>query len=137
MQKLLRAVKPFVMGFSLAFIIFNLTMCPDKATGPSDTNNTGNETAELKSFVSKAENVFLEGNRDSVLAITYENYAELLKDDLPNDPEKIKKFGEALQKRKLVYAGPMYAEYEVTINGETYTVAFGQSGDGVWKIVRF
>ncbi len=112
-------------------------MCPEKATGPGDVGSTGVELAELKTFAKHAENVFLSGERDSVLAITYGEFAESCKGYLSNNPETLKKFGEALAGKKLIYGTPFYAEYEITIDGEKFTVAFAQSGDGVWKLARF
>ncbi|MCX7908883.1 MAG: hypothetical protein N2560_05120 [Ignavibacteria bacterium] len=130
-------IQPFIFGFLLAFIFFNLTNCPDKVTGPGDDNSIGMETPELKSFAKRAENAFQSGSRDSVLAVTYEEFANVTKEYLPNDPDLLKKFGEALTKKKLLFANNFYAEYEIQIDGKTYTIAFAQSGDGVWKLVRF
>lgn len=112
-------------------------MCPEKATGPGDVGSTGVEPAELKTFAKHAEDVFLSGKRDSVIAITYSEFAEACKDYIPDNPAVLKKFGEALAGKKLIYGTPFYAEYEITIDGEKFTVAFAQSGDGVWKLVRF
>jgi hypothetical protein len=127
----------FLFGFAIAFILLNFTMCPEKATGPSDDNSTGIEPADLKTFAKRAENAFLSGQKDSVLAITYEEWAEACKDYITSDPEKLKKFGEALSRKKLIYGTNPYAEYEITIDGEKFTVAFAQSGDGNWKLVRY
>lgn len=128
----------FLLGFLMGFLMLNLTNCPDKVTGPNDENPTGIETPELKTFSKHAENAFLSGNRDSVFAITFDEFANAAKNYVPTDnPDLLKKFGQALSNKKLIFANQMYAEYEITIDGKTYTIAFGQSGDGVWKIVRF
>lgn len=132
-----KSLRMYLFGFLLALITLNFTNCPEKATGPSNENPTGVETPALKGFTKTAENFFLEGKRDSVLANTYSEFADVAKEYLPDDPVLLKKFGEALTKKKLIYAGELYAEYEITIDGRKYTVAFGQSGDGIWKIVRF
>lgn len=132
-----KSLNLFLLGFLVSFIMLNFTNCPDKVAGPNDEKPTGIETTELKAFSKRAENAFLSGNRDSVFAITYEGFAKVAKEYVPNDPELLKKFGESLTNKKLIYAGSMYAEYEITLDGKTYTIAFGQSGDGIWKIVRF
>lgn len=137
MKKFLSNSRYYIIGFVLAFVMLNFTMCPEKATGPSDESPVGIEPAELKTFAKLAENAFLSGLKDSVLAITYNEFAESCKNYLPDKPEAFKKFGEALAGRKLIYGTPFYAEYEITINDEKYTVAFAQSGDGVWKLARF
>ncbi|QLH53680.1 MAG: hypothetical protein CH6_1897 [Candidatus Kapaibacterium sp.] len=132
-----RNIRLYLFGVMLAVITLNFTNCPEKVSGPSNENPTGVETPALKSFSKTAENFFLEGKRDSIIANTYPEFSVVAQDYLPNDPAILKKFGEALTKKKLLYAGELYAEYEITIDGKRYTVAFGQSGDGVWKIVRF
>ncbi len=130
--------KLFLLGFLAAFIVFNLTMCPEESAGPDDNNNnTGSESKELKEFVSKAESAFNSGSKENILKITFENNAEILTDYLPNDPVKIKKFGEAFSNKKLIFANQNYAEYELTIEGTSYTIAMGNSGDGNWKLIRF
>ncbi len=136
MKKLPNFFPQFLLGFALAFIVFNLTMCPDKTAGPVDDHG-GVEAKELKEFGLKAKNAFTSGSIDSVLAITYDEFAKIYRDELPNDPAKFVKYGEALEKKKLIFGNQFYAEYEVEIEGEKYTIAFGQSGDGQWKIIRF
>ena len=46
-------------------------------------------------------------------------------------------FANALKNKKLVFANEMYAEYELTIDGNVFTIAYSNSGDGVWKLHRF
>lgn len=133
-----KIAKQFLYGFFLAFILFNFTMCPKESISPSeDKTPTGVESTELKTFNTSVESAFLSGNADDVLKITYENYAEILKTDLKANPAKIKLFGEAFKNRKLVFVNELYAEYDLTIDGKTFNVALGQSGDGKWKIIRY
>ncbi|MCB9250269.1 MAG: hypothetical protein H6613_17815 [Ignavibacteriales bacterium] len=46
-------------------------------------------------------------------------------------------YGEALENRKLIFANDLYAEYEITLNQTTYTIAYGNGGDGKWQLLRF
>jgi hypothetical protein len=67
----------------------------------------------------------------------YENHVDLFTEDLEQYLDKFPAFTEALKNRKIIASEELYAEYELTIDGETYTIAYGQSGDGVWKLMRF
>lgn len=119
----------------LVIVMVLLSACGgEKSTEPGDT---GSETAELKAFASYATEVLLSGNRDSLLMITDEEYAAVIEQDVPDDSVAITKLGQALASRKLLYATPLYAEYEVIIDGTKYTVAFAQGGDGEWKLLRY
>ena len=137
MKKYFPFLRLFLLGFAGAFMIINLTMCPEESAGPTDIINPGTESKELKELATNAESAFKSGSKENVLKLTYENYAEILQEFIPNDPEKLKKFGEALSKKKLIFTNEIYAEYEVTIDRITYTIAMGNSGDGKWKIIRF
>jgi hypothetical protein len=112
-------------------------MCPDDATGPADPGQPQDETAELKDFNQRAESAFLTANSDSIIAWTYDNVASEISSGITSNPEKLKKFGEAFKSRKILFANEIYAEYEFDVEGEKYTVAMGNSGDGVWKFIRY
>jgi hypothetical protein len=137
MDKIKKLTRPFLIGFALSFILFNLTMCPEDTTGPSDPSQPKEETAQLKDFNTRAENAFLTANTDSIIAWTYDNIALEIGKDIKSDPEKLKKFGEAFKSKKILFANEFYAEYEFDVDGEKFTVAMGNSGDGNWKFIRY
>lgn len=141
MKRIYENIKYYFLGFIVALILINFTWCKKKPTEPTNESNEngiiGVETQALKDFTTKTKNKFLSGKKDSVLAITYEEFAKIYKEDIPNDQQKFIKFGEALEKKKLIFANQFYAEYEVEIDGKKYVIAFGQSGDNNWKIIRF
>lgn len=123
------------LAVSSVIVMMLLIACGgEKTTEPGDTEV---ESPELKAFASYATQVLLSGDRDSLLTITDEEYAAVIGQDVPDDPAAMAKLGKALASRKLLYASPLYAEYEVTIDGTKYTVAFAQGGNGEWKLLRY
>ncbi len=125
--------KHWLVSIAVAVLVF-LACGGEKSTEPDGSQT---EPPELKAFTSYATEVLLGGDKDSMLAITDEEYASVIHQDVPDDSVAIAKLGRAIASRKLLYATSLYAEYEVTIDGVKYTVAFAQGGDGEWKLLRY
>ena len=95
------------------------------------------ETSSLRTFSDSLATAFKSGNADQILQKINDEYKAVYAQDLADAGAKLQILGDALQSRKLVFSGPLYAEYELSIDGRTYTIAYANSGDGVWRLVRF
>jgi hypothetical protein len=80
---------------------------------------------------------FKSGNADQIQQKINDEYKAVYAQDLADAGAKLQILGDAMQTRKLIFSGPLYAEYELSIDGRTYTIAYANSGDGVWRLVRF
>ncbi len=130
-------IKYFIGGFIAAFMLFNLTQCPEEETTKPKNDFPKEETAELRTFSENIISVFESKNVAGVSDMMYEEHREFYIPDLEEQTDKMPDFAEALKGRKLIGLNELYAEYEITIDGQTYTIAYGQSGDDVWKLLRF
>ena len=129
--------KYFVGGFIAAFMLFALTQCPEENATKSDEDILPTETTELKTFSESLITAFENQDIDKISEMMYEEHREFYIDDLGDYAEKMPIFAEALKSRKLTAMNELYAEYEITIEEQTYTIAYGQSGDANWKLLRF
>jgi len=136
MNSLSKYFKFYVLGILIAAIISSLTHCSDEnSTSPAD--NFGTETEQVKRFNETVISAFESGDKQTVLNLMYDEYKEIYSNELNAAPEKMQTFANALKNKKLVFANEMYAEYELTIDGNVFTIAYSNSGDGVWKLHRF
>lgn len=136
MKEFSNYVKLFVIGIVLATISSLLTHCPEQnPSGPID--DPGEETEQVKQFNIDVITAFESGNKQSVIDLMYDEYKEIYSQELNATPGQMQAFANALKDRKLIYANEMYAEYEITIEGQIYTIAYSNSGEGDWKLHRF
>lgn len=136
MKGLHNYIKLYFFGIVLAAISSFLTHCPeDNPTAPID--NPGQETEQVKKFNNDVISAFQSGNKQSVLDLMYDEYKEIYSEELETTPDKMEIFANALKNRKLIFANEMYAEYEVTIDGQIFTITYSNSGEGNWKLHRF
>jgi len=132
-----KIIRAFGIGFVLAFIMQFFTMCPtDSGNNPAE-NPPIEETAEIKAYSDQVVNAFKSGNEQQVIALMYDEHKEAYTKDIIFTTEKMNQFASALENRKLISLNELYAEYELTIDGITFTIAYANSGDGVWKLFRF
>lgn len=126
----------FIIGFLLAFIMSNLTHCPEESpTNPGE--EPAFETEQLKDLNLTTIEAFNSANKDVVLDLMYDEYKEIYGEYLDDNTDKMKAYAKALESRKIIFANDMYAEYEITIEGKVFTIAYSHSGDGNWKLHRF
>lgn len=136
MKEFSNYVKLFVIGIVLATFSSLLTHCPKQnPSGPID--DPGEETEQVKQFNIDVITAFESGNKQSVIDLMYDEYKEIYSQELNATPGQMQAFANALKDRKLIYANEMYAEYEITIEGQIYTIAYSNSGEGDWKLHRF
>lgn len=126
----------FIIGFLLAFIMSNLTHCPeDSPTNPGE--EPAIETEQLKDLNKSTIEAFNSTKKENVLDLMYDEYKDIYGEYLNDNSEKMQKYAIALETRKIIFANDMYAEYEITIDGKIYTIAYSHSGVGNWKLHRF
>lgn len=136
MDKFFKFGRLFVLGFLLAFITANLTMCPEEsATNPSEPPPV--ETEQVKQFNTTVKTAFESGDKSAVINLMYEDYQDIYGEMLNKSTADMQAFAKALENRKLIFANELYAEYEITIDGNVYTIAYSNNGDNIWKLHRF
>jgi len=135
--KNLFVVKYLFLGVVTAFLMHISSSCNKDDGNPIVPNDNGdiiriNEGADL------AESAFLSGDSISIKNILTDNAKELYGSDLSQiNKNHFIKLGEALKTKELkVYSG-IYAEYNYTKDGNSYTFAMAKQEDGSWKLMRF
>lgn len=106
-------------------------------TTPVDQPVTLVESSSLRTFSDSLATAFKSGNGDQVLQKINDEYRAVYAQDLADAGAKLQILGDALQSRRLIFSSPLYAEYQLSIDGRTYTIAYANSGDGVWRLMRF
>jgi len=97
------------------------------------------DTVSLETSVDSIATLCASGNRDALKDLMTESarslYGEAL-DSLSDDD--LKKIAAAIDKKSATMLSPVMAEYELVIDGLTYTIAFTQGeSEGSWNIVQF
>ena len=130
--------RAFCIGFLLAFLMQFFTMCPDSSspTNPA-TEEPAVETQAMKSFTNDVKSAFQSGDKIQVMNLMYDYHKDIFTNELTFSSDKMQKFAAALESRKIIAANEFYAEYEIEISEQKFTIAYGNSGDGVWKLQRF
>ena len=129
-------------GWLFTFLVLSAlvfwNMCSDKHSPSSPSEDeTYSETPALLAFSDSLIVAFQTGKKDSILALTSPEYRAVCDEELDGTLNTMPAVGQALVKRRLVSVSALYAEYEVTINGEKYSIAYGNCGDGHWQLMRF
>lgn len=130
-------LKYFLGGFIAAFMLLNLTQCPEEDSSKPSDETPAEETEELKAISEELISAFEAQDIDKIRSMMYENHVDLFTEDIEQNLDKFPAFTEALRNRKIIASAQHYAEYELTIDGETYTIAYAQSGNGNWRLLRF
>lgn len=133
-------LKLFFFGFFLAALLNHIPSCSDdkSPTEPDDQKNLQvTESAELKDFSEDVITAYKSEDKEAVIEFLNEECKEVYSDMLNSSDESLIKYGEALEKRKLIFATDFYAEYEISIDDKIYTIAYGNEGDGTWQLLRF
>jgi len=129
-------LKLFFTGFFLAFCLTSLTQCPiENPTTPAD--EAAKETEATKKFSQTVISAFQSGDKQKVIDLMYDEYKDIYGKQLEASTARMTDFAAALENRKIILANELYAEYELTVNGITFTIAYSNEGDGIWKLERF
>ncbi|MBN1782373.1 hypothetical protein JW948_14660 [bacterium] len=119
-----------------ALIIWNMCSSKQSPNSPDD-DITYIETAAMAALSDSLIFAFQSENKDSVLALVSPEYRAVSEEELDGTLNTMAAVSRALEKRKLVYASGLYAEYEIIIGEEKYSVAYGNCGNDHWQLIRF
>ncbi len=129
----------FILGILLSMAAQNFYSCKktDNPVTEDENNPPQVDVGAINNGASSAEQALLSGDTSQVRQMltpesqTY--YAPVLA-QVPTS--RLIALGNAMKNRTLKIYSELYAEYEFSENGNTYTVALARQDDGSWKIVR-
>lgn len=139
MKNQYHSFKLFVIGFLIAAGLNHIPSCSnnESPTQPTDGNPAEySETQSMKNLSDSLISAFKSENKEQVMNCFNKEFKDTYAPILNNTTRSLSAFGTALEKRKLVFANDLYAEYEITIEGITYTIAYANCGDTNWQLVR-
>jgi len=133
----------FLIGIALALMVDGVTSCKKSENNPVEPEplKPPIETDVIKDLEDdsqKAELAFKSGSTSEIEKVISETAAKIYGAELENVKPKFNTFADALENKKLIAYSELYAEYEITVEGKNYFIAFGrQNENGDWKLVRF
>lgn len=133
-------IKLFFFGFFLAATLNLNHSCSEKdsPTEPIEEYNTEyTESQSLKMLSDSLIMAFNAEDKPKVISFLNDEFKEVYAEMLNTSKESLAVFGTALEKRKLIFANELYAEYEIFVNEVTYTIAYVSSGNNDWQLMRF
>ena len=141
MKQKIAFLKLFLVGFIIAFFIDANINCSENEspTQPEDGNQDISEYQETEAMQKLSDNLiaaYKSNNKNKVIETLSEEVKEIYSNILNSSTKSLSAYGNALESRKLIFANELYAEYEITIDGEVYTLNYGNGGDGIWKLLR-
>ncbi len=140
MKNIYLHLKLFSFGFGIAFLINLNLSCSEKESPTQPEENLNTEYTESQSMKGLSESLiaaFNSEDKPKVISYLNDEFKEVYAEILNNSKESLSAFGTALEKRKLIFANELYAEYEIIINEVTYTIAYVSSGSNDWQLMRF
>ena len=127
-------LKYFFIGLTIAFLIHASDSCRKDPITPDDTVDVG----KISDGAKLVEAAFLSGDSTNIKNVLTDNARELYGADLPTiSKDNLIKLGESLKTKELSVYSDMYAEYNYTKDGVTYTFALARQDDDSWKLMRF
>ncbi len=134
-------LKLFLLGFCTALMINLNLSCSEKEsiTKPKSEAPDFSEYQETESMKKLSEDLIaaLKSNKkEDVIEFLSDEVKEIYSNILKSSTKSLSDYGIALESRKLIFANELFAEYEIIIEGETYSIDYGNGGDGVWKLLR-
>lgn len=126
---------PFVVT-TCAILALTCSEKPSPTEPPSGTPATAVETAAMKQIVDSLTIAFKSEDKTMVLRLVNPEFASVFAGELNTTTASLSLFGTALEQRQLVAASPLYAEYEIVVQGQAYRLAIANCGDGKWQMVR-
>jgi hypothetical protein len=128
-----------VRFFAFTAVIAVLMYCSKKASPTAPVENSGakTETTAMKLLSDSLIVAFKSASAERVLGFVNAEFKDVYGEELSGSTADMTAFGEALKGRRLVDANELYAEYRISVGGETVTLAYANAGDGHWQLVRF
>lgn len=130
----MKTLKYFLLGFILmaGIHLFMNIGCKDTSTSPSSPDNSG----KIESSAKLAESIFSSADTSKLYTILTESTYNTYKSDFAEFQKVMPLYANAFKNRKLLYSNEIFAEYEFSVDGKSYTVTFTRQDDGSWKITR-
>lgn len=129
----------FILGIVLSMAAQNFSSCKKSDNPISEDQNKQPQVdvGAINSGASSAEQALLSGDTSHVRQILTPESQTIYAPVLAQVPQsRLIALGNAMKSRTLKIYSEVYAEYEFSENGTTYTVALGRQEDGSWKVVR-
>ena len=138
----LKRLELFTFGFILAALLNLTSNCSEKnsPTQPEDKIDPPTtdylETQPMKNLSDSLISAFNLEDKSKVISCLSEDTRDIYGEILNNSTASLKAFGKGLENRKLVFANQLYAEYEITVDGKIYSIAYVSCGDDIWHLSR-
>lgn len=139
MKNLKINLKFFLFGFILAAFLNYIPSCSEKKSPVEPDDGIDTEYSENYGMQSLSDSLiaaFESNDKTKVSNFLSDESKDIYSNILNNSNENLSVFGDALAKRKLIFANELYAEYEITINENTYTISYANGGDSKWHLLR-
>lgn len=134
----MKSIKYLLLGILLAFMVDSFTSCKKNESNPVVSEPEIEVITDLEDDALKTIAAFKSGNVSEVKKIISETANTIYGSELESVKPKFDSFAEALKNKKLIAYSDFYAEYEISVDGKSYFVAFSkQNEDGDWKLIRF
>jgi len=127
---------PFLSGILITALIHFSYQCKKDDNTPEDQGIQA-DLVQMGKDAQLAEDAFLSGDLNQVKLVMTPEAFEFFSETLEaQSPDKLISFGNAFTDRDLRAYSAIYAEYEFSEDGKTYTVGFSIQADKSWKITR-
>ena len=128
----------FIIGILMGLLVHSSGSCRKDDPAPEDPIAEKVDVGKIDDGAKTVEAAFLNGEVLEIKKIMTDAALEFYGPDLSSvNKTNLKKLGDALKTRKIKVYTDLYAEYEYTKDGITFTIAMAKQEDGSWKLMRF
>lgn len=136
MKTIKQLMLPFLSGLLITALIHFSYQCKKDDTTPEDQGIQA-DLVQMGKDAQLAEDAFLSGDLNQVQMVMTPEAFEFFNETLELQSQaRLIAFGNAFKERDLRAYSAIYAEYEFTEDGKTYTVGFAVQADKSWRITR-
>ena len=125
----------FALGLLLGAVLHLNLSCWDSFNFGSDEEPI--DKVGIETGAANIETAFLQADTAALSSILTETSHKLYQGGFAEMLAYMPDFGTAFKSRKLLYANQIFAVYEYSSGGNTYTVEMTRDDDGTWKLTRF
>lgn len=130
--------KYFIIGVLFGLLIHSSGSCRKDDPIPEGPEIEKVDVGKIDIGAKTVETAFLNGDLLEIKKTMTDAALEYYGTELSSvNKSSLKKLGEALKNRKIKVYTDLYAEYEYTKDGITFTIAMARQEDGSWKLMRF